>query len=308
MSNALRLSLIICTKDREALLRDMLRTVFAQTRPPDEVLIVDDGAMDGEALCAWVEAHGLPCRYLRKESPGLAASRNLGVQHATGEIILFLDDDVLLEPEYSAAILDLFAEDAAQTLGGVTGALRVEYAPGVERFLRFFGMDGRRPGALLPSGFGVLVREGRLSAPGPVEWLSGCNMAYRRAVFAEFHFDQRLGSYGWGEDRDFSVRVGRKWRLLATPHARLVHLKAQTGRISHRRLGFMETNYLYRFFAWNMPKRPRNWLALGWAMVGVILRNLLLAGSSTRRAAALEQLRGNLEGLAAICTGKDFAP
>ena len=304
----LRLSLIICTKDREASLRQTLATVFQQTQLPDEILIVDDGALERDQIVGLVAQHHIPCHYLRKATPGLAASRNLGIQQAQGDLILFLDDDVVLDPGYIAAILALFQTDPNGQIGGATGTLQIDYAAGVQTFLRFFGLDGTTPGAILPSGAGVLVREGALKRPATVQWLSGCNMAYRRQVFADFQFDQGLGSYGWGEDRDFSYRVGQRYGLMATPAARLVHRKEPSGRIDTRRMGFMETNYLYRFFAKNMPRRPINWLALGWAMIGIMARNLLLAAARGRRAAAISQLRGNWVGIQAIFTGKDYRP
>lgn len=290
------------------MLRQTLATVFTQSRRPDEILLVDDGALDREAIVGLVAEAGIPCRYLRKATPGLAASRNLGVQHAQGEIILFLDDDVLLEPDYIAAVMTIFAQDQTKQVGGVTGALQVSYASGVLPFLRFFVLDGRTPGAILPSGVGILVRTGEITETMRVQWLSGCNMAYRREVFAYFHFDQRLGAYGWGEDRDFSYRVGQPYELMATPAARLIHLKATGGRINPRYMGFMETNYLYRFFAKNMPKRPLNWLALSWAFLGVMIKNVLLLRAPATRQATLAQLQGNLVGLAAIVTGKDYQP
>lgn len=306
MSHSLTLTLIICTKDREAVLRQTLATVFQQSTLPDEILIVDDGALDREAIVGLVGQQGIPCHYLRKATPGLAASRNLGVQHAKGDIILFLDDDVLLDPRYIAAIMALFAADPTGRLGGVTGTLQIEYAAGVRSFLRFFGLDGTTPGAILPSGSGILVRQGEITQPMAVQWLSGCNMAYRRAVFAQFHFDQRLGAYGWGEDRDFSYRVGQRYQLMATPAAQLIHLKATGGRINARYMGFMETNYLYRFFAKNMPKQPRNWLALSWSLLGIMVKNGLLLLRAQERRTAVEQLQGNLMGIGAIFTGKDF--
>lgn len=306
MSDSLTLSLIICTKDRKAVLRQTLATVFQQTHRPDEILIVDDGALDRAAIVGLVEQQGLSCHYLRKATPGLAASRNLGVQQAQGDIILFLDDDVLLDPEYIAAIMQIFGDDPQGEIGGVTGTLQVDYAAGVRPFLRLFGLDGVTPGAILPSGSGILVRQGEIRQTMPVQWLSGCNMAYRREVFTQFHFDQRLGAYGWGEDRDFSYRVGQHYPLMATPSAQLVHLKATGGRINSRYMGFMETNYLYRFFAKNMPKRPHNWVALSWALLGIMLKNGLLSLRAQQRHTMVAQLRGNLEGIYAIFTGKDF--
>src|SRR5262249_61147187 len=53
--------------------------------------------------------------------------------------------------------------------------------------------------------------------------LVGCNMTYRREVFRRFRFDEWFDGYGLCEDQDFSWRVGRVWRLVQTPHARLEH-------------------------------------------------------------------------------------
>jgi GT2 family glycosyltransferase len=299
-------TLIICTKDREPVLRRTLTTLFTQSRLPDHVVLVDDGAMDGPALCALLQAHKLPCAWVRKQAPGLAASRNLGIRYAPGEIVLFLDDDVLLDVHYIAELMRLFEQDPDRRLGGATGTLRQSYQPGVRLFLRTFLLDGVRPGALLPSGAGVLVREGEIHTPMQVEWLSGCNMAYRREVFDRLRFDQGLGAYGWGEDKDFSCRVGRHWQLMATPHARLTHLKEPSGRIDERRMGFMETNYHYRFFAKNMPKGPRNLAAFVWSIKGIVLRNLLMLGSARQRHAAWQRLKGNVRGLRDVLTGKEY--
>lgn len=300
------LSIIICTKDRKQSLKNCLDTVFYQTRRPDEIVIVDDGNLDKDELIALVERNQIACQYLKKDTPGLTASRNLSIELAQGEVVLFLDDDVILDPDYVAGVMEIYETDLERQIGGVTGALKVSYHPGVLPFLRFFGLDARKPGAILPSGYGVLVREGELDQPIEVQWLAGCNMSYRREVFDEFRFDQRLGTYGWGEDRDFSFRVSHRYKLMATPKAKLVHLKDSAGRIDARRFGFMETNYVYRFFAKNMPKKLVNWLALGWATVGVMIKNLLLAMTTSNHRAMLAQLKGNLEGLYAIKTGKDF--
>jgi GT2 family glycosyltransferase len=272
------------------------------------MIIIDDGNLDPVALLALIEKHHIACQYLKKETPGLTASRNFGVRHARGDIILFLDDDVLLDPGYIAAIMEIYADDKAQEIGGVTGALQVTTSKSTLLFLSIFGLDGARPGVILPSGIGVLVREGWFDRPIPVQWLSGSNMSYRRQVFDQFQFDQRLGAYGWGEDKDFSFRVAQVYRLMAIPNAKLIHLKEPSGRINVRYLGFMETNYLYRFFAKSSPKRAWNWLALSWAMVGIMLKNVMVGLTPARRRSAIEQLRGNLQGIRAIRTGKDYTP
>ena len=177
METRLTLSIIICTKDREAVLRDTLATLFAQTRLPEELLLVDDGNLPAAALVALVERQGMACHYFKKAQPGLVASRNLGIDQAKGDIILFLDDDVLLEPDYLAALMAVYEADVTGKVGGVEGALRQEYAPGVLAFLRFFWLDGKKPGVILPSGCGVLTRQGDFDQPIAVEWLSGCELS-----------------------------------------------------------------------------------------------------------------------------------
>lgn len=296
------LSVIICTKDREESLKECLSSLFRQTRLPDEVIIVDDGKLDGGGTAALVQGHAIPCLYFRKDMPGLTASRNLGVQHAGGDVVLFLDDDVVLDTGYVAAIMEPFELDRDGSIGGATGALRIHYRRGVLTFLRFFGLDGRRPGAILPSGYGVPVREGELTQPMRVQWLSGCNMAYRRQVFDTLRFDQRLGTYGWGEDRDFSFRVALEWMLVTTPKARLVHMEASAGRMDARLVGYMETAYFGRFFREYMPRRLVNRVSVVWALIGIVIKNLLQAANQTERRQMLARVRGNCDGLWAIIT------
>ena len=298
--STLALSVIICTKDREESLRECLDSLFHQSRLPDDVIIVDDGNLDGEALGSLVRSRGVSYQYLRKQTPGLTASRNLGVEHARGDIVLFLDDDVVLDRGYAAGIMEGFEQDPNGRIGGATGALRIHYRRGVLPFLRFFGLDGRKPGTILPSGYGVPVRVGELTQPRRAQWLSGCNMAYRRQVFDRLRFDERLGAYGWGEDRDFSFRVSQEWTLIAVPDARLEHREVQSGRIDGRRVGYMETAYFARFYQEHMPKRPVNRLAFGWALVGILVKNLLLSTRRADRRRMAARLRGNLDGLRAI--------
>ena len=147
--STLALSVIICTKDREESLRECLGSLLRQSRLPDEVVIVDDGNLDGEVLGSLVRSRGVSYQYLRKQTPGLTASRNLGVEHARGDIVLFLDDDVVLDRGYAAGIMEGFEQDPNGRIGGATGALRIHYRRGVLPFLRFFGLDGRQPGTIL---------------------------------------------------------------------------------------------------------------------------------------------------------------
>jgi glycosyltransferase involved in cell wall biosynthesis len=94
------ISVVIPTFNRRARLARVLAALEKQTVPADrfEVVIVDDGSSDGTS--AWLSAHtarfGL--RTFRTKNGGPARARNTGVEAATGELIVFVDDDVEPEP------------------------------------------------------------------------------------------------------------------------------------------------------------------------------------------------------------------
>src|SRR5262249_7735803 len=93
----MKISAIITTYNRPLWLTEAIESVLAQTRPLDEVLVVDAGT-DPETKAA-VRAFGERVQYLQMEDRGLAGSRNFGIQHAQGDWVAFLDDDDRWLPE-----------------------------------------------------------------------------------------------------------------------------------------------------------------------------------------------------------------
>lgn len=96
-------SIVIPTFNRGALLGPTLDSALNQTRPPLEVLVVDDGSTDGTS--DWIEAHyGERVRVLRQPNGGVARARNRGWRAAKGEWIAFLDHDDLFHPDKLARL------------------------------------------------------------------------------------------------------------------------------------------------------------------------------------------------------------
>lgn len=102
---AARVSVVIPTFNRWPILEETLAALTRQTCPPDEVVVVDDGSTDGtfDRLQAWAEAHReLPTLVLRQANSGPGRARNLGVAHAAGDLVVFIGDDTIPEPDFLA--------------------------------------------------------------------------------------------------------------------------------------------------------------------------------------------------------------
>jgi hypothetical protein len=84
-------SIVIPTYNRARLLEETLESVFAQEFTDYEVLVVDDGSTDDTP--AVLARYGERVRGLRQENQGQGTARNLGIQHATGSYVVFLDSD-----------------------------------------------------------------------------------------------------------------------------------------------------------------------------------------------------------------------
>jgi len=86
-----RISAVIPTYNHAHYLPQAVESVLAQTRPPDEVIVVDDGSCDETP--AVVQAYAPGVRYIRQENRGLSAARNTGMREASNEWVAFLDAD-----------------------------------------------------------------------------------------------------------------------------------------------------------------------------------------------------------------------
>lgn len=104
----MRISIIIPTHNRAQTLARALDSVYAQTHPADEVIVVDDGSVDG--TCEMLAERYPGCRYLYQENQGVSSARNLGIAQARGEWIALLDSDDAWLPEKLALQTGALAE------------------------------------------------------------------------------------------------------------------------------------------------------------------------------------------------------
>jgi len=85
------ISVIIPTHNRSVLVSRAIDSVLAQTEPPDEIIVVDDGSNDDTDVA--IQSRFPDVRYLRQDHLGVSAARNFGIRQAQGDWLAFLDSD-----------------------------------------------------------------------------------------------------------------------------------------------------------------------------------------------------------------------
>ncbi|GAA2848063.1 glycosyltransferase involved in cell wall biosynthesis [Aminobacter aminovorans] len=87
-----------------AFIREALESVFAQSEPPDEIIVVDDGSTDNGAAVVEELAKTRPVVLLRKANGGQSSARNLAIQNCQSSHIALLDQDDAWYPEHLAIL------------------------------------------------------------------------------------------------------------------------------------------------------------------------------------------------------------
>ena len=101
-------SVVMATFNRASYIEEALDSLARQGRPSLEVIVVDDASTDDTR--ARVERHGLGSRIryrLQPANQGASVARNVGVEMARGDVIVFLDSDDILEPSHHAVMLEV---------------------------------------------------------------------------------------------------------------------------------------------------------------------------------------------------------
>jgi GT2 family glycosyltransferase len=215
------LSVVIPTYNRLEILRRALGLLAEAGNAfgvPHEVLVVDDGSSDGTA--AWLAGSGVPkaatarFRAIGQENAGPARARNRGVEEATGNLVLFLGDDVLVTPGLLA--LHVEAHRTRSAAGEVAILGRTLWAPEMRptAFLRFL-MEGDQ--------FGFKHIEDHEHVP--YNFFYTANVSLRRQAMLDAGlFDESFPHAAW-EDVELCYRMTRDgMRLVYEPRALAHHL------------------------------------------------------------------------------------
>ena len=112
------ISLIFTVKDEAASLPRLLDSIAAQTRAPDEIVVVDGGSRDATPDILRASARRLPLRIISEPSANISQGRNAAIRAARGEIICATDAGVRLDANWVAEIIKPFESEAVHAVAG----------------------------------------------------------------------------------------------------------------------------------------------------------------------------------------------
>jgi len=218
------ISVVVPTYKRPDCLRCCLQSLMAGHRAPDEIVVVtrDTDAESADIADRFLEHLPRGIRLVRAvvERPGHAQALNAGLAQAGGDVVCFVDDDVVVTPDWLAKIEAHFADSE---VGGV-GGRDIVYQDGAPISVATVRRVGRID--WLGRIIGNHHCDASFREPIFVDHLKGCNMSFRRSLLPGF--DEALLPPTSLTDTDASLAVRASGaRLVYDPRIIVHHIAAQ---------------------------------------------------------------------------------
>ena len=223
-------SVIICcyAVDRIEWVVQAVDSVLKQTQKPKEVIVVFD-KKDG---LEGVLKQKLPNSVFiipNQAKKGLSLARNTGAKVASGDILIFLDDDAVAEPDWLKHLIDPFSDP---WVVGVGGKAVPDWLGSGNRSYWFPEEIDWTVGCMYPS-FGNMKKIVRNAF--------GCNMAFKKDLLMKVNgFDPRLGGPVSGDDTDICLRItsgDKRYHIIYEPNA-VIHHKVSEKRQTFRHIAY----------------------------------------------------------------------
>jgi glycosyltransferase involved in cell wall biosynthesis len=248
----MQVSVVIPTYYRPDDLTELFRSLLKQIVKPFEVIIIDDTPTDTiKAVCEKYRTKfkriNIELVYVRNPRKRSAAvAKNVGAEKARGDIILFFDSDVILYANYVKKIVEVFKQNfqAIGVQGWITNLGKGKLYYPFQVYNKIFHLIHNTKNTCKLFEY-PLEPQKIISC----EWLSGANMAFKRSIFGEFQFDEKLTGHSYMDDDLFSHSIFQKYpgSLFMTPYAKCVHKTSLEGRIQSQKLDTHHKNMCRKY-------------------------------------------------------------
>ncbi|EKP0308961.1 glycosyltransferase [Aeromonas veronii] len=209
-------SVLICTYNREAVLVDTIKDVLSQSYPSFEVIVVDQTKKHLAETENYLLQVKDQIRIFRQE-PSLTKARNRALREAKGNILIFIDDDVVLTPNFIREHVAAHQSGYTVVQGRVTVDKDVNKKPSAkpQYMSDMLKVTGRNDCLMM----------------GETNTLTGCNFSIEKSVVDEVgYFDEFFQGLAIREDADYGIRCYKNGqKMIFWPQAELKHLRATTG-------------------------------------------------------------------------------
>lgn len=310
--NSKQISVIIPTLNRPEDLDRCLASIMTQTMLPSEVIVVDQS--DDERTRDLVENYrqksgqGLPdFVYAHLEQKSSARARNHGIKLAAGDFVGFIDDDIILDPQYFENIIKYFNDPL---VGGVAGnvknpVLMLGFKSRVRKLISRIFLINHFNGRMTASGFGFPIFERHLDHVAQVELFSGYSMIFRRELITENPFDDWFEGYSFREDVDVSYRISAKAKLLQVPDAKFYHNHSSVSRTPLRVLRKMQWRNFKYVFIKHKNKNFYSRILFAYSLSGLLLQDLLEFLLNIRQPEKKQSFAATLSAAKLLMAGKN---
>lgn len=274
-------SIIIPTYKRPDDLRKCLESILVQTVIPLEVIVVDNAdyfeteQVIYKSLDLFME-YGINIKYIKNGNSNSAnIARNIGADNSKGDILLFIDDDILLDKDFIKEIASVYEmyPNAIGVQGFIENTKASEFVDIIHKFY-YLNHHTKNYNKLLPSIQDVCAYP--LTRIINCQWImSGCT-GYKKQFFQKFKFDENMYKYCSGDDVDISYRIYKEYpkSLYQTPFAKVIHATSDTGRAPKKELIYtMQVYHTYLFYKL-IDQKLMNKLIFAWSRIGYVLTKL----------------------------------
>lgn len=283
MEKNISLSIVIPTYKRPQAFMECLRSILDQSELPAEIFCIDDDSLneniilESDILC---RKRGIRFYYVKKDHAicrkGLSESKNLALDLVSSDIVLFLDDDIVLDAGFLVAIMNCWRSDSSPLFFSVGGIVREGRARSVFELMyhKFFGIHSTLAWDVNDVGYQIWDDSIKHKEKG--YYSHGGLTSYRTNLVREFRFCLFQGGRTGLEDVELSLRTKKcGYYSWMEPRATALHHHASLGRESEWISGKKESQNRKVIFKTLCKQDLFHQMWFFWASVGWVLRQFI---------------------------------